>query len=116
LLRKKRLFGQAIDFAMGGFANASGKDPSSLEKSAEFVNPKCDPGLAVPTGIYTDLAATGGITLTLNGSGATEHRARRADEFVSQRQRHHHRGINSHGLYALLRPWGSGTFAPPPLP
>jgi hypothetical protein len=101
LLRKKRLLGQALDFAMGRFANASGKDPSSPEKSAEFVNPNCYPKLAVPTGIYADLAATSRIIVTSNGSGATGHHAHRADHFVRQCQRHYHRGINSHGLYPL---------------
>jgi hypothetical protein len=57
-----------------------------------------------------------GITLTENVSGATGHHAHRADHFVRQHQRHHHRGIDNHGLYAPPQPWGSGTFAPPPLP
>jgi hypothetical protein len=74
------------------------------------------PAITDTAGIYTDLAATGGTKLTLNGSGATGHHARRADHFVRPRQRHHHRGIDSHGLYALPQPWGTGTFAPLLLP
>jgi hypothetical protein len=47
----------------------------------------------VPTPAITDiagidLAATGGITLTLDVSGATGHRARRADHFLVRHQRH----------------------------
>jgi hypothetical protein len=71
------------------------------------------PAITDTAGIYTDLAATGGI---LNGSGATGHHAHRADNSVRPCQRHHHRGINDHGLYAPPQPWGSGTFPPSPLP
>jgi hypothetical protein len=48
--------------------------------------------------IYTDLAANGGITITVNVSGATGNPTCRAAYFVRHHQRHHHRGINSHGL------------------
>jgi hypothetical protein len=64
--------------------------------------------------IYTDLAANCGITIPLNGSGATGHHTRRAACFVRHRQRPHHRGINN-DLYPPPHPRGSGAFAPPPL-
>jgi hypothetical protein len=49
--------------------------------------------------IYTDLAANGGITITLNGNGATGHHTRRADHSVDHHQRPVQR-TSTHAQYA----------------
>jgi hypothetical protein len=74
------------------------------------------PAITDLAGISTVLDAIVGITQTQNVSGATGHHAHRADHFVRQHQRHHHRGIDNHGLYTPPQPWESGTFGPSPLP
>ena len=71
------------------------------------------PAITDLVSISSVLDAVVGITLTENVSGARGHHAHRADHFVRQHQRHHHRGIDNH---APPQPWGSGTFAPPPFP
>jgi hypothetical protein len=53
---------------------------------------------------YSAIATAQDTAPTVNSIGATGHHARRADHFVRQRQRHHHRGINNHGLYAPAQP------------